>query len=151
MYSLVLTINQSHCRSVNLFIPRCLKLLDCTLRCNRRIGQYFLRYLRYLLRLKPYPYRLPRSIAHKVSITMAAPQSTSSSPNSSQNQPETIFQQLEAYPWSSDTEFQSGLQAILGPDPSPDQAKHLTLRARCFYYSRYIAKYPSFRLVGISH
>ncbi len=49
-----------------------------------------------------------------------------------------IFQQLEEYPWTSDPEFQSGLQAILGPNPVPDQAEQLTLRARCFYFSRYI-------------
>ena len=47
------------------------------------------------------------------------------------------FQQLEDYVWDLDTEFQSGLQAILGPDPSPQQAEHLTLRARCFYFARY--------------
>ena len=47
-----------------------------------------------------------------------------------------IFQQLESYSWDSDTEFQSGLQAILGPDPTPEQAQQLELRARCFYFSR---------------
>lgn len=55
------------------------------------------------------------------------------------SQDEASFQQLEDYPWGSDEEFQSGLQAILGSNPSPDQAEHLTLRARCFYFSRYIA------------
>ena len=49
-----------------------------------------------------------------------------------------LFQQLEQYPWDSDEEFQSGLRAILGPNPSSTQAEQLTLRARCFYYSRYI-------------
>ena len=49
-----------------------------------------------------------------------------------------LFQKLENYPWDSDEEFQSGLKAILGPSPSPLQAEQLTLRARCFYYSRYI-------------
>ena len=48
----------------------------------------------------------------------------------------SIFQQIEDYPWHSDTEFQSGLRAILGQDPSQSQAEHLTLRARCFYFSR---------------
>ncbi len=56
-----------------------------------------------------------------------------------QTQDEAKFYQLESYPWDSDAEFQSGLQAILGSDPSPEQAEHLTLRARCFYFSRYIA------------
>ena len=55
----------------------------------------------------------------------------------SQEQDVAVFQQLEDYPWDSDPEFQSGLQAILGPNPSTDQAEHLTLRARCFYLARY--------------
>ena len=49
---------------------------------------------------------------------------------------EQLFEKLEDYPWYSDEEFQCGLRAILGPDPNPDQEKPLTLRARCFYYSR---------------
>lgn len=53
-------------------------------------------------------------------------------------QDENLFQQLHAYPWDSDEEFQSGLHAILGPHPSPEQAEPLTLRARCFYYSRHV-------------
>lgn len=52
----------------------------------------------------------------------------------------SIFQQLEEYPWTSDAEFQSGLQAILGTNPASEQAEQLTLRARCFYLSRYIAR-----------
>lgn len=49
-----------------------------------------------------------------------------------------LFQQLEAYTWSSDNEFQNGLQAILrsNPSSSQEQAELLTLRARCFYFSR---------------
>ncbi|MCJ1399157.1 hypothetical protein MMC11_002359 [Xylographa trunciseda] len=47
-----------------------------------------------------------------------------------------IFHQLDVYPWSSDEEFQSGLRAILGPNPKAEQAEQLTLRARCFYYAR---------------
>ena len=47
------------------------------------------------------------------------------------------FQQLEDYDWKSDPEFQSGLQVILGSNPSPEQVEHLTLRARCFYLARY--------------
>ena len=47
------------------------------------------------------------------------------------------FQQLEDYDWKSDSEFQNGLQAILGSNPSPEQAEQLTLRARCFYLARY--------------
>jgi len=51
---------------------------------------------------------------------------------------EQLFQQLDSYPWDSDEEFQSGLHAILGPHPAPEQAEPLTLRARCFYYSRHV-------------
>ncbi|KAK3169938.1 hypothetical protein OEA41_009322 [Lepraria neglecta] len=57
-------------------------------------------------------------------------------PSRFEGQGAALYEQLEAYPWDSDPEFQSGLQAILGQDPSPDQAQHLTLRARCFYFSR---------------
>ena len=55
----------------------------------------------------------------------------------SQEQAVVGFRQLEDYAWDSDPEFQNGLQAILGPNPSPEQAEHLTLRARCFYFARY--------------
>lgn len=49
-----------------------------------------------------------------------------------------LFQQLEDYTWSTDNEFQNGLQAILRSNPSSsrEHAEHLTLRARCFYFSR---------------
>jgi len=47
-----------------------------------------------------------------------------------------LFHQLDVYPWTSDEEFQSGLRAILGPNPKPEQGEQLTLRARCFYYAR---------------
>ena len=50
-----------------------------------------------------------------------------------------IFHQLDQYPWESDQEFQTGLHAILGSSASQEQAEYLTLRAKCFYYSRYIA------------
>ena len=48
----------------------------------------------------------------------------------------SFFQQLDEYPWESDAEFQSGLAAIIGPGPSPEQAEQLTLHAKCFYYAR---------------
>lgn len=60
-----------------------------------------------------------------------------STPNCSQEvADDEIFNKLEEYPWSTDGEFQHGLQAILGQNLSPEQAQHLTLKARCFYYSR---------------
>ena len=46
------------------------------------------------------------------------------------------FQRLEDYPWDQDAEFQNGLRAILGPNPIREQADYLTLRARCFYFTR---------------
>ena len=49
-----------------------------------------------------------------------------------------LFTQIEEYPWKSDEEFQSGLQAILGTSSSPEQVEQLTLRAKCFYYSRHV-------------
>lgn len=49
---------------------------------------------------------------------------------------EEIFRELDQYAWNTDVEFQSGLEAILGQDPQPEQKQHLTLRAQCFYYSR---------------
>lgn len=55
----------------------------------------------------------------------------------SQQQDSLRFQKLEHYAWDSDPEFQSGLRAILGTNPSAEQAEHLTLRARCFYLARY--------------
>ena len=57
------------------------------------------------------------------------------------------FQQLEDYAWHLDSEFQSGLQAILGPNPSAEQAEHLTLRARCFYFARYGILYANARVI----
>jgi hypothetical protein len=55
---------------------------------------------------------------------------------------EHLFQHLEAYPWSTDAEFQSGLRAILGSTPPREaqegsQQDELILQAKCFYYSRY--------------
>ncbi|RKF58947.1 hypothetical protein OnM2_064028 [Erysiphe neolycopersici] len=47
-----------------------------------------------------------------------------------------IYRQLDDYPWDQDREFQGGLSAILGPHPIPSQIYELTLRARCFYFSR---------------
>lgn len=49
-----------------------------------------------------------------------------------------VYKQLENYDWAADTEFQSGLQAILGSTADPERADHLMLRARCFYFSRYV-------------
>ncbi|KAF2156479.1 hypothetical protein K461DRAFT_291393 [Myriangium duriaei CBS 260.36] len=51
-------------------------------------------------------------------------------------QPDDIFARVDSYDWDNDQEFQGGLQAILGSASSPEQVAHLTLRARCFYYSR---------------
>lgn len=48
---------------------------------------------------------------------------------------DSIFRRLESYSFSADSEFQSGLSTILSTTPSQD-AEPLTLRARCFYFSR---------------
>lgn len=50
--------------------------------------------------------------------------------------PDDIYEALENYDWDNDVEFQSGLSAILGSNSTPEQAAELTLRARCFYYTR---------------
>lgn len=47
-----------------------------------------------------------------------------------------VYEALDRYNWDDDVEFQSGLSAILGSNSTPEQAAELTLRARCFYYSR---------------
>jgi hypothetical protein len=49
---------------------------------------------------------------------------------------DSIYEQVEQYPWASDSEFEAGLVAILGPNPPAEQVSELTLRARCFYYAR---------------
>ena len=68
---------------------------------------------------------------------MAANQATTTADGATPSQ-STIFAALEAYPWSTDIEFQSGLSSILSSSPTarPSQIEHLTLRARCFYYAR---------------
>lgn len=48
-----------------------------------------------------------------------------------------LYRQVDDYPWESDEEFQSGLEAILGSHPSQEQAESLTLQAKCFYYARF--------------
>lgn len=57
-----------------------------------------------------------------------------------------VYEALEQYHWDDDVEFQSGLSAILGSDSSPEQASELTLRARCFYYARFVTciRFPAF-------
>lgn len=47
-----------------------------------------------------------------------------------------LYNQLDAYPWSADEEFQGGLRAILGSVQDPAQIAHLTLRAKCYYFAR---------------
>ncbi|KAL8807000.1 MAG: hypothetical protein Q9182_000981 [Xanthomendoza sp. 2 TL-2023] len=47
----------------------------------------------------------------------------------------STFERLEAYPFSSDKEFQSGLSTILSTNTSQDP-ELLALRARCFYFAR---------------
>ncbi|KAI9831210.1 MAG: hypothetical protein M1819_005138 [Sarea resinae] len=56
--------------------------------------------------------------------------------NPAQAQGNSLYQQLEDYDWDNDPEFQGGLTAILGKGPDLERTQELTLRARCFYYSR---------------
>lgn len=63
-----------------------------------------------------------------MSAAQTEPRAIDSSPD--------VYQLLENYDWDSDEEFQGGLRAILGTNASEEQAAELTLRARCFYYSK---------------
>ena len=49
-----------------------------------------------------------------------------------------VYEALESYNWDDDVEFQAGLQAIIGSNSTPEQTTELALRARCFYYARYV-------------
>ena len=57
-----------------------------------------------------------------------------------------VYEALEKYNWDDDVEFQTGLSAILGSNSSPEQAAELALRARCFYYARYMILRDSGRI-----
>jgi hypothetical protein len=57
-----------------------------------------------------------------------------------------VYEALERYNWDDDVEFQAGLSAILGSNSSPEQAAELALRARCFYYARYMILRDSGRI-----
>lgn len=59
---------------------------------------------------------------------------------------QNIYAQVDGYQWDSDREFQGGLSAILGANPSPDQAVELALRARCFYFTRCVAPHRTPRI-----
>ena len=47
-----------------------------------------------------------------------------------------VFQQLDNYDWDHDNDFQTALASILRSAKTPEQAAHLTIRARCYYYTR---------------
>ncbi|KAI5258711.1 hypothetical protein E4T42_00570 [Aureobasidium subglaciale] len=48
----------------------------------------------------------------------------------------TVFQRLDEYDWDHDNEFQAALSSILRSASTPEQTAHLTVRARCYYYTR---------------
>ncbi|KAI9820923.1 MAG: hypothetical protein M1826_000798 [Phylliscum demangeonii] len=50
--------------------------------------------------------------------------------------PERLYQQVEAFGWSEDRQFQAGLSKLLHDRSPAEQVDEVTLRARCFYYSR---------------
>lgn len=47
-----------------------------------------------------------------------------------------VFQNLDDYDWDNDNEFQTALASILRSASTPEQTAHLTIRARCYYYTR---------------
>ncbi|KAL8990201.1 MAG: hypothetical protein Q9177_001090 [Variospora cf. flavescens] len=49
---------------------------------------------------------------------------------------DSIYQQLESHSFANDLEFQSGLSTILSSTSSFPDPELLTLRARCYYFSR---------------
>lgn len=51
---------------------------------------------------------------------------------------EELFARVDAYDWAGDQEFSSGMRAVLNPSMSPEQVINTTLRARCFYFRRYL-------------
>ncbi|EMC96576.1 hypothetical protein BAUCODRAFT_51573, partial [Baudoinia panamericana UAMH 10762] len=55
-----------------------------------------------------------------------------------------LFHQLDEYDWDNDLEFQGGLRSILGSVQDPDRVRHLTLRARCYYFSRKVGQQVDF-------
>ena len=58
---------------------------------------------------------------------------------------EALFQKIDTYPWATEKDFQDGLRHILPAAKDAAHAEHLTLRARCFYYCRYVlscSQYP---------
>lgn len=48
----------------------------------------------------------------------------------------TSFEAIQSYDWTGDREFQTGLQSILSNASSPEQVATLTIRAKCFFYSK---------------
>ncbi|KAL8732552.1 MAG: hypothetical protein Q9181_003923 [Wetmoreana brouardii] len=60
---------------------------------------------------------------------------TTEAESSFQTSEDSIYHQLESYPFASDPEFRSGLSTILSSTPYQDPSL-LILRARCFYFSR---------------
>lgn len=48
----------------------------------------------------------------------------------------SFFKQVDAYPYSTDSDFQNGLAAILGATDEAGSREHLTLRAKCFFFAR---------------
>lgn len=80
-----------------------------------------------------YAHSPPSLMLITLALGMATPEVSPPWPS----QDEELFRNLDDYPWDADAEFQGGLRAILGPNPDPERAEQLTLRARCFYYSRH--------------
>ena len=71
-----------------------------------------------------------------------AAESLSSDDAATRSDTHECFQKIEDYDWSSDSDFQHGLAAILSSNLESGQEEHLTLRVRCFYFSRYVNRPP---------
>lgn len=84
--------------------------------------------------------RLHLKILHWIIYYCEAPTShmaTAAGSTIDESSQQQLFEQVEQYDWDNDTEFQDGLRAILESSPSSEQAPELTLRARCFFFTRY--------------
>lgn len=57
-------------------------------------------------------------------------------PPQSQSPQQQLFTSLESYPFAHDSDFQSGLLAILSGPSQSQNPSDLILHARCFYYAR---------------
>ena len=75
-------------------------------------------------------------ILHSISRSVCSRNTDSSNMGDTPTPNVDLFREINEYEWSSDAEFQSGLQAILDPSASADEIRRVALEAQCFYFSR---------------